>query len=87
MLTTLAIVFVILLLGSILYGFGIIMRRPPTSNELHTERCSLCKQRFDKKALVERESGDTRVFYFCHDCINRLSADSSAQRLKNEISS
>lgn len=87
MITTLAIIFVVLLLGSIFYGFSIIMRRPPASSELQTECCTLCRHRFDKNVLVEREAGDTKVLYFCPDCINRLAADAAATRVRNEISS
>ncbi|GJQ21819.1 MAG: hypothetical protein HBSIN02_21740 [Bacteroidia bacterium] len=86
MLTTLAIAFVILLLGLILYGFGIVMRRIPTSSELQSERCLLCRQRFDKSVLIEREVGDTTIVYFCRTCIRRLAADAAAGYVKNETS-
>jgi hypothetical protein len=86
-LTALAILFVVVLLGSIAYGFSLVVRRPPTSAELNTERCTLCRRRFDKARLIEREVGDTRVFYFCNECITRLASDAEALRAANEISS
>ena len=75
MLTTLAIIFVLLLVGSVFYGFGLIMRRPPTEEELRTEKCSICRDRFPKEDLVERTIGDYKVFYFCANCINNLHTD------------
>lgn len=72
MFSVLAIAFVILLLILVLYGFGIVMRRPPSANELPTESCSLCRRQIDKKLLIERQVGDSRVFYFCAECIQQL---------------
>lgn len=72
MVTFLAIVFVLLLIGTILYGYGIVMRRPPTEQELRTEKCSLCVQRFPKEELIERQVGDYRLLFFCAQCIAAL---------------
>lgn len=72
MVTALAILFVLLLIGTIFYGFGIMMRRPPTEEELKTEKCSLCGQRFPKEELIERQVGDYRLLYFCAQCIAGL---------------
>jgi hypothetical protein len=75
MLTALAILFVLLLIGSVFYGFSIVMRRPPTEEELRTEKCSICRNRFQKEALVERLIGDYKVYYFCQSCIVELHND------------
>ena len=72
MFTYLAGGFILLLLVVVAYGFGILMRRPPTKEELRTEFCSICRKRLGKDELVEREVGDSRVFYFCLDCIQSL---------------
>ncbi len=77
MLTYLAIIFVVLLLASVFYGFSIVLRRPPSPGEAPKERCTLCKIQFDKSLLVERAVGDSRLYYFCSPCIASLSADSS----------
>ena len=77
MLTYLAIVFVILLLASIFYGFSIVLRRPQSSDETSKERCTLCKGHFERSLLVERAVGDSRLYYFCPQCIASLSADSA----------
>jgi len=78
MVTFLAILFVLLLLGAVLYGFGIVMRRPPTEEELLSEKCSICRVVYPKDSLVERTVGDYKILWFCHPCIEQLSKDASA---------
>ncbi len=80
MLTYLAIIFVVLLVASIFYGFSLVLRRPQSSGETPTERCTLCRASFDKSHLVERQVGDSRLYYFCPQCISSLGAD-AAHRL------
>ncbi len=75
MITTLAILFLLLLVGLVLYGFGIVMRRAPTDHELQTEKCSLCLQRFPKSELLERQIGDYKLMFFCERCIKTLQVD------------
>lgn len=72
MVTTLAIIFVLALVGTIFYGFSIVMKRPPTEEELHTDRCSICSQRFRKELLIERPIGDYKILYFCAECVKGL---------------
>ncbi len=72
MFTYLAIAFVILLIGAVFYGFGIILGRPPTKEELDSAQCFLCKRLFERSLLVERAIGDTKVVYFCRQCIAGL---------------
>ena len=76
MITYLTIGFVVLLLGAALYGFGIVMRRPPTQEELETERCTLCGKGLKKENLVERQIGDYKLLFFCRECIEKLAAES-----------
>lgn len=76
MLTTLAIVFVLALVGTIFYGFSLIMKRPPSEEELHTERCSICRRRFAKEVLLERSVGDYNILYFCLECVQGLAEES-----------
>lgn len=77
MVTYLAIGLVVLLIGAIWYGFGIVMGRPPSLEELGTESCVLCRRKFKKKELVEREVGDYKLFYFCSECIESLYSDAT----------
>ncbi len=76
MFTFLAVTFVVLLVGAVFYGFSIVVRKPPTNEELASETCTLCRQKFNKDDLVERQVGDTRLYYFCHDCIEKLYRES-----------
>lgn len=75
MFAVIALLFILLLIGAIFYGYGIVMRRSPTEEELRTERCTLCRQRFEKRELVERMVGDSKLYYFCSSCIASLAAD------------
>lgn len=72
MFTFLSIAFLILLVLAIFYGYGIVMRRPSGKEELETETCSLCRRRIAKDLLIERQVGDSRLFYFCAECIGGL---------------
>ena len=75
MITYLAIGFILLMLGAIVYGFGIVMRRAPVNQELTTEQCALCLKRFSKSVLVERQIGDSKILYFCRTCVQSLAVD------------
>lgn len=74
MLTYLAVIFVIALVAFVLYGFGIIMRRP-ISPAQQADKCSLCQVTFEKTRLVERRVGDSKILYFCAACIQKLQQD------------
>ncbi len=77
MFETISAIFLILLVGAIFYGYSIVMRKPPTKEELGSEQCAVCRKRFPKEQLVEREIGDYKVLYFCHTCITALSNDAA----------
>ncbi|HEY4612689.1 MAG TPA: hypothetical protein VII11_06870 [Bacteroidota bacterium] len=87
MLPTLAIVFVLMLLGLIFYGFSIVMRRPPTADELRTEKCSLCGERFPKEELAERQIGDYKLNYFCQTCVTGLHEEMEGKDLPLPLNS
>ena len=75
MFTILAFAFIVLLVVAVFYGYGIVMKRPPNQDELRTETCTLCRLRVDKSMLVERQVGDSHVYYFCRDCVRKLHDD------------
>ncbi len=87
MVTTLAIIFVLFLIGTVFYGFGIVMRRPPTEEELSTEKCSLCGGRYPKENLIERQVGDYRLLYFCKSCIDGLYEELRENNVQDEMDS
>jgi len=75
MLPYLAAAFVLLLVLIIFYGLGIVFRTPRSEQELSMEKCSLCRNEFQKSDLIEREVGDSRVYYFCDSCIRSLASE------------
>lgn len=79
MFETIAIIFLIFLIGLIFYGYSIIMRKSPSQEDLQTEKCSICQQRFPKENLIERQVGDSKLLYFCHRCIADLEEDAKKQ--------
>lgn len=71
-LTVLASIFIALVLLVAIFGFRAALKRPPSIAELNTERCSICRQKFKKAMLVERQIGDYKLLYFCSQCIAEL---------------
>lgn len=71
-LSILAGLFLLLLIGIIFYGYGFVVRSTRRVDAEIMEQCSLCRNNFDKRALVEREIGDYKVMYFCKSCISDL---------------
>lgn len=80
MFETISIIFLILLVGAIFYGYSIVMRKPPTKDELDSRQCTLCRKQYPKEKLVEREIGDYKILYFCNSCISSLSTEASKLR-------
>lgn len=89
MLPYLAAAFVLLLVLIIFYGLGIVFRAPRSPQQLSIEKCSLCRNEFDKSELIEREVGDSRVYYFCSSCVHSLASEleRSAQQPTSRTSS
>jgi hypothetical protein len=77
--TILGSLFLLALVGVIFYGYGFIMKTAKGKGLDDTEQCFLCKTSYDKKELVERAVGDSRLVYFCRSCIRKLSDESAAR--------
>jgi hypothetical protein len=77
--TILAIAFIVLMLGITALGYRMLTRQREPAVDIHTERCSICRSKYDRSLLVERTIGDTRVLYFCTPCIHALSHDLAAR--------
>lgn len=75
MYVALTIFFLILLLLFIFYGWGIVMRRSGDEKSPGGEKCAICREKYSKDLLVEREIGDYKILYFCGDCIHKLVND------------
>lgn len=82
MFEVIAILFIGFLVGIIFYGYSLIMRRPPSNEELRSERCSICRQKFAKDDLVERPVGDYKLLYFCNRCIAGLGEEANNRPTK-----
>lgn len=82
MFEVIAILFIGFLVGIIFYGYSLIMRRPPSNEELRSERCSICRQKFPKNDLVERPIGDYKLLYFCNRCIEGLGEEANNRPTK-----
>ena len=75
--TILASLFLIMLVGVIFYGYGFIMKSAKNRGAENSERCFLCKTAYDKGQLIERVIGDSRIVYFCKNCIAKLAEESA----------
>lgn len=73
--TILAVLFLFFLVVIAFFGYNYLGKRAVTPENLNTEKCSICRQQFEKKMLTERQIGDYKLLYFCRDCILRLYAD------------
>ncbi len=76
-LSILAVLFLLMLIAIIFYGYGFIMRSTKPLLQNNIEPCAICKRTFQRQQLVEREIGDSKVMYFCKTCILRLYDDVS----------
>lgn len=71
----LALLFLLMLVAIIFYGYGFVMKSARASADKNTEPCAICKKQFERRKLVEREIGDSKLLYFCEACIQRLYED------------
>jgi hypothetical protein len=67
-----AIVLIVGFIFLIYYGYSVGMRKTPGLGEENRQKCSLCLRSFDRSNLIERQVGDSKLFYFCHECIKSL---------------
>lgn len=70
--TVLATIFLMLLLGVALFGFKVIIKQGKSPQDLNRERCTICRDQYPKSQLVERQIGDYKLLYFCSSCIGKL---------------
>lgn len=74
--TILAIAFLALVGFVAFIGYKTVIRRDPSDTMIkNSERCAICRQRFEKHLLVERQIGDYKLLYFCDTCILSLYGD------------
>ena len=73
--TILAVVFLFLLVVIAFFGYNYLGKRVATPESINTEKCSVCRQKFEKTMLIERQIGDYKMLYFCRECVVKLYAD------------
>lgn len=73
--TVLAVLFMLLMLALTYVGYRFVIRRGVSRHEAHIGQCNLCRREFDLTRLIERPSGDSRIYRFCERCIRSLSEE------------
>lgn len=73
--TILAAAFLVLIGFVAFIGYRSIISRRSAEASPDAEQCAICRRRFDKALLVERQIGDYKLLYFCRSCILGLSED------------
>ena len=74
-LTILALAFLLFILTLAIFGQRLLSQKSESVKNADTEKCSICRNSFDKRQLVERQIGDIKVMYFCSTCIGSLSRE------------
>jgi len=73
--TILAVVFLLVLVIVAIAGTRLLRKQPGAPEDANREKCSICREKFDKGELVLREIGDYKLLYFCRNCILKLYTD------------
>lgn len=71
-LTVFAALFLGLILLVALIGFKVATKPLQPPGEPQMEKCSICRSKFSKSILIERQIGDYKLLYFCPSCITSL---------------
>lgn len=74
-LTVLASIFLAIVLFIAIIGFKAVIKQGRPTEELNLERCSICREKFNKSMLVERQIGDHKLLFYCPSCINSMHAE------------
>lgn len=75
MVTILAVMFLALTVVLAVAGYRVLGKRTESPGTERTERCALCRNRFSRELLVERQIGDYKLMYFCRQCVLGLYSD------------
>ncbi len=76
-----SILFLLGLLFLIYYGFSLVRKAGINPREENLVNCSLCNNKFDRAMLVERQVDDSRLYYFCPSCIEKLNSELRQKQL------
>jgi len=70
--TILAIIFIIVVLVITVLGFKAVIKQGKNPEDIHKEKCSICRVQYHTSQLIERQIGDHHLYFFCGSCINSL---------------
>ena len=70
--TVLAVLFLLIILAITVIGYKTIATRVTSLKQETKETCSLCKKKFEKDQLIERQVGDYKILRFCRSCVESL---------------
>ncbi len=73
--SVLAIAFLVIVAFVAFIGYKAVILRGSSAAAQQTERCSICRERFEKNELLLRQIGDYKLLYFCRNCILQLYSD------------
>jgi hypothetical protein len=73
--TILAIAFLVII-GFVAYiGFKACIQSAPSAEEQKSEKCAICRRKFERDEMILRQIGDYKLLYFCRECILKLYTD------------
>ena len=73
--TVLAVAFLIVIGFSAFLGYSTVIKRKGQAGDDTTETCAICRRRYEKSALIERQVGDYKLSYYCRPCVMKLYGD------------
>ncbi len=73
--TILTIGFLVFILLAAFFGYKSVIKRNVSVEDINKEKCSICRNRFEKSEMTERQIGDYKMMYFCRECVMKLYAD------------
>ena len=68
----LAVLFLLTILVVAFTGFRAIIRQGKSQDDVNREKCSICRSKYNRSQLIERQVGDHALLYFCQSCIISL---------------
>jgi len=71
-LSILAVIFLAGILVVAIFGFRMIIGQGKAPVDPNREKCSVCREQFNRSQLIERQVGDHRMLYFCQSCVMSL---------------
>jgi len=73
--TILAIAFLVIIGFAAYFGFRACIQSAPNAEEQLSEKCTICRRKFERTEMILRQIGDYKLLYFCRECVLNLYAD------------